>query len=279
LVASELSSVDGEFSARDDDVNEVHQSEGTQNNPANDKDKLSEVASNGVDCEEDGTSLSNNSDETESEEDYPGIKVTEPNVGSFSSNESPDNDKNYSLNDANNDNDDDEDYVEIIPKSSKASRPKSTTNILFTTGLGFNAKKQSELRTVVESTASKDEFSQAFKPAKDLYCLVFRWARKPPYHLAADIMNSNAVVAREAGLSSPFHLCQLRGWIITRRNPKSSLFHIQYKRFHECLTNAKFPVGHKALNLNGMIQKVYTQLDTCVLPSPTSTDQPATTKK
>jgi hypothetical protein len=92
-------------------------------------------------------------------------------------------------------------------------------------------------------------------------------------------MNSNAVVAREAGLSSPFHLCQLRGWIITRRNLKSSLFHIQYKQFHECLTNAKFPVGHKALNLNGMIQKVYKQLDTCVLPSPTSTDQPATTKK
>jgi hypothetical protein len=105
LVASELSSVDGEFSAADDDVNEVHQLEGTQNNPANDKDKLSEVASNGVDCEEDGTSLSNDSDETESEEDYPVIKVTKPNVSSFSSNESPDNDKNYSLNDADDDND------------------------------------------------------------------------------------------------------------------------------------------------------------------------------
>jgi hypothetical protein len=164
LVASELSSVDGEFSAADDDVNEVHQSEGTQNNPANDKDKLSEVASNSVDCEEDGTSLSNDSDETESEEDYPVIKVTKPNVGSFSSNESPDNDKNYSLNNAYDDNDDDEDYVEIIPKSSKASCLKSTTDIVFTTGLGFNAEKQSELRTVVESAASKDEFSQAFKP-------------------------------------------------------------------------------------------------------------------
>ncbi len=30
---------------------------------------------------------------------------------------------------------------------------------------------------------------------------------------------------------------------------------------------AKFPNGHKALNLNGMIQKVYERLDTCVLPS------------
>jgi hypothetical protein len=334
LVASDFSSVDGEFSiAPDDDVNGVHQLEGSQNNSANDKVKLSEVASNGVDCEvygsslsndsdeteseeddpvnkfskqnnrsfssndspdkvklsevaskgvdceEDGISLSNDSDETESEEDDPVIKFFKQNNRSFSSNESPDNDKNYSSNDPDEDDVDDEDYVEIIPNSSKASRPKATTDILFTTGLGFNAKKQSELRTVVESAASKNEFSQAFKPDKDLYCLVFRWARKPPYHFAADILNSNAVVSREAGLSSPFHLCQLRGWIITRRNPKSSLFHIQYKRFHECLTNAKFPVGHKALNLNGMIQKVYKQLDTCVLPPPTSIDLPATTKK
>jgi hypothetical protein len=30
--------------------------------------------------------------------------------------------------------------------------------------------------------------------------------------------------------------------------------------------NAKFPPGHKALNLNGMIQKVYKELHTCVLP-------------
>jgi hypothetical protein len=56
------------------------------------------------------------------------------------------------------------------------------------------------------------------------------------------------------------------------------VFHIQYKWFHECLTNAKFPAGHKALNLNGMIQKVYQALDTCVLPSPAPIDQSVTTK-
>ena len=53
---------------------------------------------------------------------------------------------------------------------------------------------------------------------------------------------------------------------MTRRAASADIFNIQYKRFHECLLQAKFPPGHKALNLNGMIQKVYERLDTSVLP-------------
>jgi hypothetical protein len=96
--------------------------------------------------------------------------------------------------------DDDDKYIEQPPKSKR----KSTSDILFTTRLGFTSENQLDLVPVIESAANKNEFSLSFNPDKDLYCLVFWWAQKPPLHFAADIMNSNAVVAREAGLSSPF---------------------------------------------------------------------------
>jgi hypothetical protein len=170
--------------------------------------------------------------------------------------------------------DDDNEYIEQPPKSKR----KSTSDILFTTGLGFTAENQLDLIPVIKSAADKNQFSLSFNPNKDLYCLVFRWARKPPFHFAADVMSSNAIVAREAGLSSPFQICRLRGWILTQRSATSGHFNLQYKRFHECLTNAKFPHGHKALNINGMIRKVYQDLDTCVLPSNCPPVLPGTAK-
>jgi hypothetical protein len=255
LATSELSSINGEFSATDGDVKKDEteitncassspKPGNVKNTNANNKYKQAKEA----DCQDDVESASSqpsNHDGDDSKEDNAINKVHKQNAHSLSSNELPDNDKTSLSNNlddgdtADVDNTDDEDYVDSISKSSKTS-PRSTTDILFTTGLGFTAEKQSELRTLVESAASKDEFSQAFKPNKDLYCLVFWWARKPPYHFAADILNSNAVVACEAGLSLPFYLCQLYGWILIRHNSDSSRFHIQCKRFQECLTNAKF---------------------------------------
>jgi hypothetical protein len=227
---------------------------------------------------ESASSQPSDHDGDDSEEDVDVNDVHKQRAHSISSNETPVKDKTTQPNNRDDDSDDDDDTDgEEYAGSSKTS-PKSWTHILFTTGLGVTTEKQSELRTVVESAASKDEFSQAFKPGKDLYCLVFWWARKPPHHFAADILNYNAVVAREADLTWPFHLCQVRGWILTCGNSNSNVFHIQYKRFHECLTNAKLPADHKALNLNGMIQKVYQELDTCVLPSPAPIDQSVTTK-
>jgi hypothetical protein len=97
--------------------------------------------------------------------------------------------------------DDDDKYIEQPPKSKR----KSISDILFTTGLGFASENHLDIMPVIESAADRNEFSLSFNPDKDLYCLVFWWAQKPPFHFAADIMNSNAVVAREAaGLSSPF---------------------------------------------------------------------------
>jgi hypothetical protein len=170
--------------------------------------------------------------------------------------------------------DHDDECIEQPPKSKR----KSTSDILFTTGLGFTSENQLDLMPVIKSAADKNEFSLSFNPDKNLYCLVFWWARKPPFHFAADTMNSNAAVAREAGLSSPFQICRLCGWILTRRSATSGHFNLQYKRFHECLTNAKFPHDHKALNINGMIQKVYQDLDTCVLPSNCPPVSPGTAK-
>ncbi len=167
---------------------------------------------------------------------------------------------------ANSDDEDaDEDYVDLPAKQNRKS--SNTTPIMFTNGLGLSADNLSQLKSVIETAKSKKAFSQTFEPDPSLFCLVYRWAHKPPYNFAADVLNSNSVVAREVGLSSPFDLCNLRGWILTRRSASANEFHIQYKRFEECLLQAKFPNGHKALNLNGMIQKVYERLDTCVLPS------------
>jgi hypothetical protein len=172
---------------------------------------------------------------------------------------------------------DDEDYMELIASKQKSS--KSNPFILFTNGLGFSANNKSQLSTVIESESSKKDFCLAFQPDPSLFCLVYRWARKPAYNFAADVLNSNLVVAREIGLSSPFDLCKLRGWILTRRAASTDQFHIEYKRFHECLLRAQFPPGHKALNLKAIIQSVYERLDTSVLPTVLPSVLPATKPK
>ena len=86
---------------------------------------------------------------------------------------------------------------------------------MFTTGLGFSTADKSRLRAVVESALSKNTFSGTFDPNPSLIGLIIRWASRPAANFAADIFNSNFVVAREMGLDSAFQLCHLRGWILT----------------------------------------------------------------
>jgi hypothetical protein len=161
------------------------------------------------------------------------------------------------------DDEDDEDYV-------LDERKKSPSNplCLFTTGLGFSADDKREMKAVIESAASKNKFCATFTADSTLLCLVYRWARKPSFNFAADILNSIHVVARSVGLESAFQLCYLRGWIVTRRSSTSSFPHIEYKRFHECLKKADFPPNHRALHLNGIVQSAYDSFGTSVLPLP-----------
>jgi hypothetical protein len=71
----------------------------------------------------------------------------------------------------------DEDFVDLPGKKRKSHK----TPILFTTGLGFSANNQSQLKSLIESARSKKDFSLAFEPDPSLFCLVYRWAHKPPY--------------------------------------------------------------------------------------------------
>ena len=165
------------------------------------------------------------------------------------------------------DDDDDDDDQDCAAVSSKKGKKSISQPLLFTNGLGFSANNQSKLSTVVESVASKKEFSLHCKPDVSLFCLVCRWARRTAFNFAADVLNSNLVVAREIGFVSPFDLCTLRGWVLTRRGSATTQFNVQCKRFHECLLQAHLPEGHTALHLNGLIKSVCDQLETTVLPS------------
>jgi hypothetical protein len=159
---------------------------------------------------------------------------------------------------------DDEDYIDL-----DANERKSRTNplCLFTTGLGFSVDDKSRLKAVIESAASKNKFCDTFVPHPSLFGLVYRWARRPAYNFAADVLNSNHVVAREVGFSSAFQLCNLRGWILTRHLRSKVPFLISYKRFHECLKQGNFPPDHRALHLLGIVQSAYDSLETSVLPA------------
>jgi hypothetical protein len=117
----------------------------------------------------------------------------------------------------NEDDDDDDDDPDYAVVSSKKGKKSISQPLLFTNGLGFSANNQSKLSTVVESVASKKEFSLHCKPDVSLFCLVYWWARRTAFNFAADVLNSNLVVAREIGFVSPFDLCNLRGWVLTRR--------------------------------------------------------------
>jgi hypothetical protein len=161
---------------------------------------------------------------------------------------------------------------DVAPTAAK----KSDAFCLFTTGLGFSSEKKTRLRTVVESAAEKKKFSRTWCPNLSMHGLVHRcWARKPSCDFAADLINSNYVVARELGLGSPFDPCNLRCWILTRRAGSKGDFRIGHKRFHECLKHANFPPEHSALNLKAIIQSVHNRLETsCLSSDPTDPTPP-----
>ncbi len=98
----------------------------------------------------------------------------------------------------------DEDFVDV--PANKHRKSSTITSIMFTNGLGLSAENLSQLKSVTETAQSKRDFSLAFEPDPSLFCLVYRWAHKPPYNFAANVLNSNSVVARKVGLSSPFDL-------------------------------------------------------------------------
>ena len=119
----------------------------------------------------------------------------------------------------------DEDYVEPPGKEKKSSNP----GCLFTNGIGFMSDDRSQLKTVVESAAAKKIVSDDWQSDPSMFGLIIRWAHKPSFNFAADVMNSNFVVSREIAVSSPFDLCRLRGWILTRsRNSNHGKFKLEY---------------------------------------------------
>jgi hypothetical protein len=158
---------------------------------------------------------------------------------------------------------DDGDYED--DEESVKKKKKQKVDILFTTAVGLSVDNKAELHAVIETAASKRQFCADFMPHKNLHCLVVRWARKSAFNFAADIFNSNAIVAKEVKLSSPFDLCHIRGWCVTL---KGQTFIIQYKRFLECLT--QLPEGHLCRNLNAIIDSVYLHVSSKVLPTLTA---------
>jgi hypothetical protein len=170
----------------------------------------------------------------------------------------------------------DEDHVDPPQKQKKSSNP----GCLFTNGCGFWSDDRSQLKTVVESAASKKKVGNDWQCDPSVFGLILRWAHKPSFNFAADVMNSNFVVAREIKLESAFDLCRLRGWILTRlRNPKEVSFCLEHKRVHACLKEAGFPPNHHVLQLKGVIEEAHCQkLETTVLlsnpnPQPASVTQ------
>jgi hypothetical protein len=139
----------------------------------------------------------------------------------------------------------DEDCVDPPPQKKKKS---SNPGCLFTNGCSFWSDDRSQLKTVVESAASKKKVGDDWRCDPTMFGLILRWAHKPSFNFAADVMNSNFVVACEIKLESAFDLCRLRGWILTRlRKPKEASFCLEHKRIHVCLLEAGFPPNHHAL--------------------------------
>jgi hypothetical protein len=87
---------------------------------------------------------------------------------------------------------------------------------MFTTGSDFSSNDKSRLKTVVELAAAKMKVRDLWCPDLSACRLIISWAHKPPCSFAADVMNSNFVVAREIQLESPFGLHRLQGWILTQ---------------------------------------------------------------
>jgi hypothetical protein len=168
----------------------------------------------------------------------------------------------------------DEDHVDPPPRKKKKS---SNPGCHFANGCGFWPDDRSQLKTVVESAASKKKVGDNWRCDPTMFGLIVGWAHKPSFNFAADVMNSNSVVAREIKLESAFDLCRLRGWILTRlRNPKEASFCLEHKRIHVCLKETGFPPNHHALQLKGVIQAHHQNLETAVLPSTPKKPPPAT---
>jgi hypothetical protein len=148
---------------------------------------------------------------------------------------------------------DEEDCVDPAPRKKKKS---SDPGCLFTDGCGFWSHDRSQLKTVVELAASKKKVGDDWQCDPTVFGLILRWDHKPSFNFAADVMNSNFVVAREINLESAFDLCRLRGWILTRlRNPKEASFCLEHsKRIHACLKEAGFSPNHHALQLKEVIE-------------------------
>ena len=167
--------------------------------------------------ETDEEALEKNQEEQEQEEDadgnHPGQKQEAEEDGDSTESKSTYNDHFDFTTDSDDDTED-----EAYSEPSNPKKPSNFIPILFTTGLGFSTDdNKTQLSNVQESASSCQEICETYSPDPSLYGLVIRWSRKEKYHFAADVLNSNFVVARELGLNSPFDLCQLRSWILTRR--------------------------------------------------------------
>ena len=156
----------------------------------------------------------------------------------------------------------DEDYVEPPRKEKKSSDPAC----LLTNGFGFLSDDRSQLKTVAKSAAAKKIVCDDWQSDPSIFGLIIRWAHKPSFKFAADVMNTNFFASLEIAFPSPFDLCRLRGWILTRsRNSNQGKFNLESKRFHACLEEAGFPPGHHALELKGVIKALYQKLETTIL--------------
>jgi hypothetical protein len=125
----------------------------------------------------------------------------------------------------------DEDCVDPSPRKKKKS---SNPGCLFTNGCGFWSDDRSQLKNAVESAASKKKDGDDWWCDPTMFGLILGWAHKPSFNFAADVMNSNFVVAPEIKLlESAFDPRRLRGWILTRlRKAKEASFRLEHKRIH-----------------------------------------------
>jgi hypothetical protein len=160
----------------------------------------------------------------------------------------------------------DEDHGGAEPPAKE--RKSSDPCCLFTTGLGFSSPDdKSWLRIVVELAVSKTKISDVWHPDPSMQGVIIRWARKSPCNFAANVINSNFVVAREIAFNSPFDpSCSLQSWVLTRGRGLKGKFHVECKSRLECLQNANLTPNLRALDVKVTIKAVFQNLETPVLP-------------
>ena len=178
--------------------------------------------------------------------------------------------------DDNNDNDKHDNNNE---SSQEEVGSQSSRDIIFTTGLGMNVCDPSELHGVVESAAARNQFKESeYVPSRHLHSLVEHWGIRSPQNFCADMIHSVVVVAKEIGFDNALDLCHVRGWIVKKRRSRSRIdeknddndnggdkFHLEYKRFKECLLFHGINEDHKAFHWKAMVDKLYNNIDTSML--------------